>query len=77
MKVSATLRITRDDAGVRYEVDYICLTGAKRSDCIQIEPGWFTGEDSLLYRAKQKLRDYLNAQYAPEVFGLSDIVLFG
>ena len=60
-----------------FELDFVMLTGDKRSDRIIVDPGHYSNEGVLVVKLKQKLIAKLNALYAPETFVMSDIVLFG
>ncbi len=80
MKVYARLAcVSRESslAAAVYEVDYILLTGDKRSDRAQLAAGSYSNEGTLLYNLRQSLKAHLNAKYAPSTFNSSDIVIFG
>lgn len=60
-----------------WQVDFTLLTGEARSDQVSLNPGSFSSEDHLRLKLKQKLVEYLNVLYTPEVFHMNDVVLFG
>lgn len=60
-----------------YEIEYTFLVGEKRSDTVALTPSSYGSSEMLLFRLKQQLRNHLQTVYAPEVFSLSDIVIFG
>lgn len=76
MKVYASVRAVRRNP-TTFEVEYLLLVGAPRSDCVALTPGSYTNEASLIFALKQVLRTHLVAKYAPEPFAISDILLFG
>ena len=60
-----------------FELEFVMLTGDKRSDRVAVDPGHYSNEGALVVKLKQKFIAKLNALYAPETFVMSDIVLFG
>jgi hypothetical protein len=80
VKVYAKIKCVSRDTPVspaRYQVEYVFLTGAKRSDAVALVPATPGSESSLLYKIKALLIAHLNAAYAPETFSSGNVMLFG
>ena len=80
MKVYARIEcVSRISAtsSILFEVSYVLLTGAKRSDRALLDPGALTTESALVHHLKQQLQTFLQSRYTPETFAVSDIALFG
>lgn len=79
MKVHATASVPYRETETEpptFKIDFVFMSGAKRSDSVGVVPGAYYNEASLVYQLKQALVVHLRTKYAPETFQTSDVVLF-
>jgi hypothetical protein len=78
VKIYATIaNVSResDTSPAVFKINYMFLTGERRSDSVLLTPTGITNELVLSFKLKLLLVAHLNVAFAPLTFNISDILL--